>query len=405
MMGGVGLIPENFQRKENETNEELIFRICSQKELIGSWQEIADILNPQLGRDYSKDKYRKQWNGFSKNRMLKESPSETTTPDGIAEYEKAAIRYRDERAAYQNLRRIEARVEQKLDFLEELIEKQGRIVFPELEPPEEQTSDTDMIVCLSDLHIGQTFCSYWGQYDSETAADRLKQYLRKIFEIKERHGCQNCYVSIQGDLISGNIHKSLAVTNRENVIQQIKTATELISSFCYELCQKFNKVYMYNCSGNHSRIDRKEDALHDERLDDLIGWNVEHFLSHVQNFVVPEDSNIDNGIVLFYVRDKAYVACHGDYDSFSKQGISNLALMLDFIPYAILCGHRHSMSISDFSGVKMIQSGSLAGSGDNYSIENRLVGKPSQTVCVCGDNGIECYYPIEFSKWRYFEDE
>ena len=125
MMGGVGLIPENFQRKENETNEELIFRICSQKELIGSWQEIADILNPQLGRDYSKDKYRKQWNGFSKNRMLKESPSETTTPDGIAEYEKAAIRYRDERAAYQNLRRIEARVEQKLDFLEELIEKQG----------------------------------------------------------------------------------------------------------------------------------------------------------------------------------------------------------------------------------------------------------------------------------------
>lgn len=71
--------------------------------------------------------------------------------------------------------------------------------------------------------------------------------------------------------------------------------------------------------------------------------------------------------------------------------------MLGFIPYAVLCGHRHYSAMSDFSGVKMIQSGSLVGSGDDYCIEKRLTGKASQTVCICNNKGIECYYPIELN--------
>ena len=71
--------------------------------------------------------------------------------------------------------------------------------------------------------------------------------------------------------------------------------------------------------------------------------------------------------------------------------------MVGFIPYAVMCGHRHYSAMSDFCGVKMIQCGSLAGSGDDYTIEKRLIGKASQTVCVCNNKGIECYYHIELS--------
>ena len=35
----------NYSRKENESDEELIYRVCSDKDLIGSWQDVADILN------------------------------------------------------------------------------------------------------------------------------------------------------------------------------------------------------------------------------------------------------------------------------------------------------------------------------------------------------------------------
>ena len=51
--------------------------------------------------------------------------------------------------------------------------------------------------------------------------------------------------------------------------------------------------------------------------------------------------------------------------------------------------------MNELNGVKVIQSASLAGSGDDHTIECRLTGKPSQTLCVCNSNGIECIYNVE----------
>jgi hypothetical protein len=68
---------------------------------------------------------------------------------------------------------------------------------------------------------------------------------------------------------------------------------------------------------------------------------------------------------------------------------------LGFIPYAITYGHLHTCAVDESNGVKMIRSGSLAGSGDDYTVEKRLSGKPSQMVCVCNSKGVACYYPIE----------
>jgi len=44
----------------------------------------------------------------------------------------------------------------------------------------------------------------------------------------------------------------------------------------------------------------------------------------------------------------------------------------------------------------MIRGGSLAGSGDDYTIEKRLTGKASQLICIADDNGLKAYYPIYF---------
>ncbi len=65
---------------------------------------------------------------------------------------------------------------------------------------------------------------------------------------------------------------------------------------------------MTNVSGNHTRIDRKEDAIHDERLDDLISWAVDLSLQHINNFHILT-RNLDSGIVDISIRGKTYVAC------------------------------------------------------------------------------------------------
>lgn len=363
---------------------------------------MASILNSLLGYEFTESRYRKQWQGFQK--LLIANQSKFTTDSDMLdeikeqrrELEKAKIQFRDERNAWQRQNYTAARVEQKLDYLEDVLANQGRANYNVHNPVVDIDSNSDMLITLSDLHIGQCFSSVFGEYNSDIAKKRLEKYLNEIVRIQKRHQCEKCYVSIMGDLISGSIHKAIAITNRENVIDQIKLVSEYITSFCYELTKIFGTVFMMDCSGNHTRLDKKDEALHSERLDDLIGWIVGKSLSHIDNFHIL-NRKLDIGIVDFNIRGKTYIAVHGDYDNFSNQGVSNLSFMLGFIPYAILCGHRHYPAMSDFSGVKMIQCGSLAGSGDDYTIEKRLTGKASQTVCICTEKGIECMYPVELS--------
>lgn len=388
-----------YKRFNGESDEELIYRITGEKDQIGSWQDVADILNELLGTEYTESKFRKQRQAFDK--MLAANQSKFADLDAQLkeievqkrELERKKIQFRDERNAWQKQNFTDARVEEKLDKLESELTSLGRTNFDEHNNVS-INSDNDMLIILSDLHIGQTFDSFFGKYNTDIAKDRLNQLLNEVISIRELHNSKNCYVSLQGDLISGNIHKSIQVSNRENVIEQIKIATELISSFCYELSLHFETVFMSNVSGNHTRMDRKDDAIHDERLDDIISWAVELSLKHIDNFHVLH-RNIDTGISDILIRGKSYIAVHGDYDGFNKSGVQNLCLALGFVPYAITYGHLHVCSVDETNGVKMIRGGSLAGCGDSYTIEKRLTGKPSQIVCICTDKGVKAYYPIE----------
>lgn len=349
---------------------------------------------------YNEDNSRKMFYGFNKLCKKIEDGVDISDNEMLAEIreqtrrlEEAKVRFRDERMAYNAQNRNAARLEQKLEHLENVLEDTGRTRFvPSVCPS--CNGDSDLLVVLSDLHIGQTFCNMFGEYNSDIAKKRLGEYLKKVIEIKERHKSQSAYVVLAGDLISNSIHKSIAITNRENVIEQIKLAIDYIAAFCFELSQHFENVYLTDCAGNHSRIDRKEDALHDERLDNLIAWVVAKLLAHINNFQVIKGSKIDVGIAEFDIRGKNYIAVHGDFDDFSKRSMGQLSGMLGYIPYSVIMGHRHFPAVTDESGIRIIQGGSLAGSGDDYTIEKRLCGKPSQTVCVCDSEGVQCVYPV-----------
>lgn len=391
---------EKYKRLDGETDDEFIFRVSKDKDQIGTWEDMAALFNTILGYNYGESFYRKHNKKYCKSsgasQYTKSNFDQTELEKMLAEkreIERKKIQFRDERNAWQKQNYIDARVEEKLDKLEKELTSLGKVNFEKHEEVN-ISSDNDMLVILSDLHIGQTFNSVFGKYNIDIAKNRLNELLDHIISIQKTHHSEKCYVSLQGDLISGNIHKSIQVTNRENVIEQIKIATELISSFCYELSKHFRVVFMTSVVGNHTRIDKKEDAIHDERLDDLISWAVELSLKHIGNFHVLK-RNIDTGIVDISIRNKTYIGVHGDMDSYNKSGVQNLCLALGFVPYAILFGHLHTCSVDEVNGVKMIRGGSLAGCGDQYTIEKRLTGKPSQMICICNSDGVMAYYPVE----------
>ena len=55
----------NFHRQDLESEQDYIQRICSMKDVIGTWQHVADIVNQELGTSYSESRYRKAWKLFN----------------------------------------------------------------------------------------------------------------------------------------------------------------------------------------------------------------------------------------------------------------------------------------------------------------------------------------------------
>lgn len=404
---------ENLKRLDGENEEQYIWRVAQLKDggvIDLNWEELADYINKEC-RD-SEDEYRSEAayrkpyqqakRYYEAGVFSKFSENDYTNKLGEQkrELEKAKVAFRDERNGWNKQNRIEARTEETLNNLERELRSIGEAQFPISDKVGIECADNSLIVMLSDLHTGQTFSNAFGSYNTDILRKRLSQLLSKTITIGKRHNSAMVNVVLLGDQISGNIHSTIQVSNRENVIEQIKIASEVITWFCVELYREFGFVNVYECAGNHSRlVSNKDMAVHDERLDNLITWIVKQMTSHIDGIKVHDDSEtrIDSGISVFELYGKEYVAVHGDYDVLNKTGVGNLSMMLGKIPYAIMNGHNHYPMNTDVNGVKVVQGGSFAGTGDSYTIEKRLSGKPNQTVMVCDSNGIECVYNIELN--------
>ena len=257
-------------------------------------------------------------------------------------------------------------------------------------------SDNDLLVSLNDIHYGATVENYWNTYNSDICREMMCRYLDRIIQIARTHSSQNCIVWANGDEISGNIHKSITVTNKENVIEQIKGVSELIAEFIAELSKHFVTVTFVSVAGNHSRLNpNKDNALVSERLDDLIEWYLAARLQSFENVVIGGGEKVDETMYLIDVRGKTYCGVHGDFDG-SPSKIQALQTMARKPLYAVLSGHLHHCKIDDVQGIRTIMAGSFLGM-DDYCVQKRIYGKPEQMVCVCDETGVRCSYNVSLN--------
>ena len=206
----------DFTRLENENYNAYIWRLDNliQSGKYKNWREITPMVNKELfGDDESQYRdesaYRKacKYARDFKDAGIFNSDEEYLKELQIQkrELERKKIQFRDERNAWQKQNYTDARVEEKLNKLELELTSLGRINFDKHNDASID-SDYDMLIILSDLHICQTFDSIFGKYNTDVAKDRLNQLLKEIISIRKLHNSKKCYVSLQGDLISGNIH-------------------------------------------------------------------------------------------------------------------------------------------------------------------------------------------------------
>ena len=398
------MVSINTDRIGNETLTQYLWRVGNNREALGlTWTDVANLCNKYFQDEDStltESAYRKKYQAakqFYDEIFMKEDFKSEDIEEQRRELERAKMKLRDERTAYNAQNRNAARLEENLDILSEKLREIGKINFNQECRVCKTFGNSSLIATIADLHMGQAFESNFGKYNSNVAINRLGQYGDKIIEIQERHQCKDLFLLLLGDEISGMIHNTVRITNRENVIDQIKAASEAIASLCVEMSKQFEHVYVAGVSGNHARLfQNKEESLKNENYDLLITWIIKQITNHIDNIIV-FDNDIDTTIASINVCGKTYLGVHGDIDSMNDSSIGRLVMTVGEIPYAIIGGHRHSPAYREYNGVRYIQAGSFASTGDDYTISKRLLGKASQTVLVCNTDGIDAIYNVELT--------
>ncbi len=353
------------------------------------------------GNCFNSSEVRKRMYGMKAiiDAIEREGEATIRSTDMLSEFDRKKIelqverqKFFDQRNAYNKLVRERSRQEELNEILVEAIQS-GKLPRLDYEYHPVPQSDNDLLVSLNDIHYGATVENYWNTYNSDICREMIRRYLDRIIQIAQTHGSENCIVWANGDEISGNIHKSIAVTNKENVIEQVKGVSELIAEFIAELSKHFSTVTFVSVAGNHSRLDQnKDNALVSERLDDLIEWYLSARLQNFENVIIGGGEKVDETMYLIDVRGKTYCGVHGDFDG-SASKIQALQTMARKPLYAVLSGHLHHCKTDDVQGIRTIMAGSFLGM-DDYCVQKRIYGRPEQMVCVCDETGVRCSYNI-----------
>ena len=397
------LVPNmDIEKRTDETQLQYHKRIIYGKLVDRTLSDIdySELSELAYGQSYSSDVARRMFYGSRRTLQLMEDEQAADIDNNnilseldakMIELRKERQKFYDQRNAFNKVVRERSRQEELNEILVDAV-KNGNLPRLNYEPAYIEPSTNDLLVSLNDIHYGIDISNAWNTYNPDVCRDMMRKYLNRILSIAQTHHSENCIVYNCGDSISGKIHLTIQITNKENVVEQIKGVSELIAEFLAELSSHFNTVKYMSVSGNHSRLDTKENSPYDERMDDLIEWYLSARLQDFENIQIDTQSRVDATMFITDIRGKTYCGVHGDFDG-SATKIAALQAMAQRPLYAVLSGHKHHNMCDEVQGVKTVMAGSFLGV-DDFCIQKRIFGKPEQMVCVCDNTGIVCHYDI-----------
>lgn len=389
--------------RPGEMEEEYIYRLGLAKEQIGSWQDVADILNTNLGHEYTESKYRKQFQTFqrmlSANRKNIESGAFMDELDEkTAEYEKAAQKYRDQRNAYASYIRTDARWENLTNILSGAIRELDSLHSLKRTNMVQAAGEDELIVVLSDWHYGMKTENIWNQYNKDIFVNRASNLLDEVKSIASAVHPEKIHIVILGDMCHGAIHTSARVESEEMVSVQLIQVSEYLARFISSLANFACYTQVYCTYGNHMRVvQNKKDSLHRDNFERIIPWWLETRFADRDDILVVNDPDAYE-FIRFSACGKNFCASHGDLDCVKGSGkVLNTLFTKRFgegIDYLIL-GDKHHIDVFSDTGIRAIGVGSLCGT-DDYGNSGRLYDTPSQTVFhLRPGRGVYATYDIE----------
>lgn len=364
------------------------------------WIEIVDL----LGLDCSGDHLRKTAYGFREayeycQEQLKDNISDDDILNGIElkkiEFEKEKKKFQDQRREYKKLLDYDARHEHlKNEFIKAIKETDN--IKLNFKPRDYMPSDKDGVLLLSDWHVGLEADNYWNRYNINEFYCRIEKLVDKVIEHGRFHNINTLHIFGLGDFCHGIIHISTRVASEENIISQIKIASEVLYQMLARLANEFNLVEFHIVTGNHGRVSpNKSDSIEKENFEEFIMWYLEAKFEDVQNIILNKNT-YDGGIIVTNVLGHTCIGTHGHLDKISNIA-QNLSLMLKVVPEYIFTADKHHLEENEIHGVEVIMNRSLSGV-DEYAKNIRKTSYAGQSFMIFDEEvGRECTYNIKLN--------
>lgn len=268
----------------------------------------------------------------------------------------------------------------------EFIEARNPVILPDLE----FDGDSDMIVCLSDIHYGAHVDIPENYYDTKIVKPLLDNYLSKILKLVERNNVTKVEIVNLGDIIEHSYMRNQNLFDSEETFsEQVVNVTKLIIRFIQGVRDKVEYVTYRGIAGNHDRIqgDKNSNLNADHAVNisnRIIQMWIEFSGSDVE--YVPTDGYFTSA----NERGFRFAFVHGDRHNLTKKSmLAEIGEQQDEHFDVLVGGHIHHFTMNEVGENRFqVTFGSIKGM-DDYSIRLGAKSSRSQGVILVNDNTFE----------------
>lgn len=194
--------------------------------------------------------------------------------------------------------------------------------LPILYTPKTNRSDTAItaVMQIADAHMGSVqepdevegFNEYSPEICRARQLDFATRFNKWVDRTRQSYTVNECAVLVTGDLISGDIHQELQVTNAFPVTVQVVEAAKVLAEQMVILSQNFTSIEVHFIGAdNHGRLTRKPQAKQEglNNLNYLVGELAKAYLDKIVNVnfnIYPMHEKV------VHVGNRNYLIAHGN---------------------------------------------------------------------------------------------
>lgn len=397
-----------YKRFEGESDDELIYRICSNKDIIGTWSDVADILNDLLDTNFGESTFRKKYTVFTK--MLEANKSRFDSADAhineidekIRELRKERTKLQTEKVEYNRWLRENARDELILEKIQDSIAALPPVEIPDYDDTADADPKREYVLAFGDEHYGAEFeikglkGEILNAYSPRIFEYRMYRLMHHTKKIIEREHIKVLHIYSMGDFSDGCLRVSQLKRLRCGVVDGTIQYANFITEWLNKMTQ-YCEVKYHMTDGNHTEL-RELGQPKGTFVEDNMGKVVREFIK-VRLQDNPRFEFVENptGLIFDQLCGYTILGTHGEEKNM-EQAIREFSQMYDVRINYLISGHYHHSRSEDVGfNTETINVPSIIGA-DPYSVDLRKVSNPAAKLFVLEESyGKVCEYTINLS--------